>query len=160
MEFLEESFKAAARKGTGGSEADGSSESGDGKSNDEGFRASKPAIEDLEGDGAEHDHGGEKESERGDSAASDSDDASSVGVRGRDTRGGRGGETGEAAREPPDGLNGRSAQIAGFGVVGEDDTVELALQALSKVCVCVCACVWYSLLLLLFVLELHHSFIF
>lgn len=133
LEFLEETFKTAAGKGAGYSKADRSSESGDGKDDDEDFAASKPAGNDLGGGDAENNRGDEKGSKGWDKNADDSDDAISVGVRERDTSGGRGGDTGGAANEPPDGSDGGSAGVTGFGVVGEDATVELALQALSKV---------------------------
>ncbi|CAM9546241.1 unnamed protein product [Pylaiella littoralis] len=132
LEFLEETFKTAAGKGAGYSKADRSSESGDGKDDDEDFAASKPAGNDLGGGDAENNRGDEKGSKGWDKNADDSDDAISVGVRERNTSGGRGGDTGGAANEPPDGSDGGSAGVTGFGVVGEDATVELALQALSK----------------------------
>lgn len=65
----------------------------------------------------------------------DDDGGNSAGVKGREAWvrrcTGRGSDTGASGAEPPGG--GISGRQVGFGVVGEGETVELALQALSKV---------------------------
>lgn len=120
MEFLEEAYKVATAVGQG------RRESGGGPSTP---TRGKTSNANKEGGGREEGEGEEREEEDEKETCSDSEGVgkSSLGRRGRDTR--------ASAAEPPGGSS--SGLGGGFGVVGEGETVELALQALSKVRPCV-----------------------
>ena len=139
MEFLEEAFKAA---GAGeGSEDKGPGSSAPGEGDEE----EAPSSPDRHGEkvleGREAGGGGER-----DSGAGDHDGG--VGGGARRARGGPGRDgAGAEAKEPSGGsgssISGSRSRVdgaAGFGLVGEGGTVELALQALSKVCARGCVC--------------------
>ncbi|CAN0442429.1 unnamed protein product, partial [Ectocarpus sp. 8 AP-2014] len=143
-DFLEEALKAAAtRDGRGNSRQDSTSSAG----GDEHRTPDKyyfPSVmnaekedDDSQGrttsDAPAHEIVGDRE---GDEISDDDVDADNIDVQGPDaeTHRKRGSEAGEKMREPPDeSTPGDGGEIGtGFGVVGEMETVELALQALSK----------------------------
>lgn len=161
-DFLEEALKAAAiRGGRGNSRQDSTS-----SPRDDEHRAQdkdcfpgvpNPSMTNAEGedddgqghvtsDAPAHEIVGERER---DNIPDDDVDAHNVGVQGLDeeTHRKQGNDGGGKMREPPDeSTPGDGGEIrTGFGVVGEMETVELALQALSKVGLwCVCALYEYG----------------
>ena len=173
VEFLEEAYKAANAVAPAGEQGRGESggepptpengktrntNSEEGEKEEGSFSDSEPAGKtSLEGGrtttGSETEESNEEEvptpdrrnSETAKDASGDNGDGgNSAGPKGRAARGrqGSGRDTGANAADLPGGISG-GGRLVGFGVVGEEETVELALQALAKVCVVCCTACWF-----------------
>ena len=137
--------KEGAREGEGGEFSD-SELAGDDPL--EGDRTSGEAEDSSDED--EEVKNARRDSETAHDAGSGDDDAgNSASAKGRAwvRRGignGSGSDAGNAAAPPVESSSSSSGRLVGFGVVGESETVELALQALAKVCACLLF-VWFGL---------------
>ncbi|CAN0121956.1 unnamed protein product [Ectocarpus sp. 6 AP-2014] len=148
-DFLEEALKAAAsRDGRGNNRQDSTSSAGgdEHRTPDKGHFPGVPNPSVMNAEKEDDDGQGRTTSDapaheivgdrRGDEIFDDDVDAGNVGVQGPDeeTHRKRGSEAGGKMRGPSDeSTPGDGGEIGtGFGVVGEMETVELALQALSK----------------------------
>lgn len=160
MEFLEEAYKAANAVAVAPAAGEqGRAESGGGepstpargktrrsnKEEEEGAFSDSEATgkDSAEGDRTTTGSDTEESADRRDSETAkgtscDNDGGGNRGgAKGQGARGrrGSGSDTGANAAEPPGGSSAGGGRVVGFGVVGEGETVELALQALAKVCV-------------------------
>lgn len=149
LEFLEGAYKAvnavapAGERGRRESErgpstpAKGNTSNSNKEEDEEDSETEESADEDEE---VQKPETARRDTETAVNASDDDDDGvgDSPGAKGRGARGRRGSGSGSgsdtgSATEPLGGSSG-STRLVGFGVVGEGETVELALQALAKVC--------------------------
>eukprot|EP00903_Cladosiphon_okamuranus_P014271 g13255.t1 len=156
LEHLEEAYKAANAVAPAGEQGRGGSEGGFGAPA-KGNASNSNSIKETEDDGERETEASADEDEevkknetdrRGNETAKHASDdhaddtghsagAKGRGARGRQDSGSRSGGDAVNVAEPPGGSSSRSSnsgngRFVGFGVVGEGETVELALQALAK----------------------------